>query len=97
MRPGEKIPVDGKVTEGYSYVDESMISGESIPIEKKQHDKVFTGTINQKGSFRFVAEKIGSDTLLSQIIKMVQEAQGSKAPVQKIVDKIAGILSLIHI
>lgn len=91
VRPGEKIPVDGKVTEGYSYVDESMISGESIPVEKKQHDKVFTGTINQKGSFRFVAEKIGSDTLLSQIIKMVQEAQGSKAPVQKIVDKIAGI------
>ena len=91
VRPGEKIPVDGKVTEGYSYVDESMISGESIPVEKKQNDTVFTGTINQKGSFRFVAEKIGSDTLLSQIIKMVQEAQGSKAPVQKIVDKIAGI------
>lgn len=91
VRPGEKIAVDGKVTEGYSYVDESMISGESVPVEKKQNDKVFTGTINQKGSFRFVAEKIGSDTLLSQIIKMVQEAQGSKAPVQKIVDKIAGI------
>ncbi|OSZ78025.1 copper-translocating P-type ATPase [Chitinophagaceae bacterium IBVUCB1] len=91
VRPGEKIAVDGKVTEGYSYVDESMISGESIPVEKKKNDKVFTGTINQKGSFRFVAEKIGSDTLLSQIIKMVQEAQGSKAPVQKIVDKIAGI------
>ncbi len=91
VRPGEKIAVDGKVTEGYSHIDESMISGESVPVEKKQNDKVFTGTINQKGSFRFVAEKIGSDTLLSQIIKMVQEAQGSKAPVQKIVDKIAGI------
>lgn len=91
VRPGEKIPVDGKVTNGHSYVDESMISGESIPVEKKQDDKVYTGTINQKGSFQFVAEKIGSDTLLSQIIKMVQEAQGSKAPVQKVVDKVAGI------
>lgn len=91
VRPGEKIPVDGKVTSGNSYVDESMISGEPLPVEKKTGDKVFAGTVNQKGSFRFEAEKVGSETILSQIIKMVQEAQGSKAPVQKLVDKIAGI------
>jgi Cu2+-exporting ATPase len=91
VRPGEKIPVDGKVTSGSSYVDESMISGEPLPVEKKEGDKVFAGTVNQKGSFRFEAEKVGGDTILSQIIKMVQEAQGSKAPVQKLVDKIAGI------
>ncbi|MDO1446441.1 heavy metal translocating P-type ATPase [Rhodocytophaga aerolata] len=91
VRPGEKIPVDGKVTFGTSYVDESMISGEPLPVEKKAEDKVFAGTVNQKGSFRFEAEKVGGDTILSQIIKMVQEAQGSKAPVQKLVDKIAGI------
>jgi Cu2+-exporting ATPase len=91
VRPGEKIAVDGSVQSGNSYVDESMISGEPLPAEKKPGDKVFTGTINQKGSFRFVAEKVGGDTILAQIIKMVQEAQGSKAPVQKLVDKIAGI------
>ncbi|MDO1449214.1 heavy metal translocating P-type ATPase [Rhodocytophaga aerolata] len=91
VRPGEKIPVDGKVTSGSSYVDESMISGEPVPVEKKEGEKVFAGTVNQKGSFRFEAEKVGGDTILSQIIKMVQEAQGSKAPVQKLVDKIAGI------
>lgn len=91
VRPGEKVPVDGLVKEGSSYVDESMITGEPIPVEKKKDEKVFAGTINQKGSFRFIAEKVGSDTLLAQIIKMVQEAQGSKAPVQKLVDKIAGI------
>ena len=91
VKPGEKIPVDGVVTSGESYVDESMISGEPIPLGKKANDKVFAGTINQKGSFRFKAQKVGADTLLAQIIKMVQEAQGSKAPVQKLVDKIAGI------
>jgi len=91
VRPGEKIPVDGMVTSGNSYVDESMISGEPVPVEKKAGEKVFAGTINQKGSFEFEAQKVGADTLLSQIIKMVQEAQGSKAPVQKLVDKIAGI------
>lgn len=91
VRPGDKIPVDGKLIGGSSYVDESMISGEPIPVEKSKGDKVFSGTVNQKGSFRFVAEKVGSETLLSQIIKMVQEAQGSKAPVQKLVDKIAGV------
>ena len=91
VKPGEKIPVDGEVSGGESFVDESMITGEPMPVEKNTGDKVFAGTINQKGSFRFRAEKVGAETLLSQIIKMVQEAQGSKAPVQKLVDKIAGI------
>lgn len=91
VKPGEKIPVDGKVISGNSFVDESMISGEPIPAEKKQGEKVFAGTINQKGSFVFKATKVGSDTLLAHIIKMVEEAQGSKAPVQKLVDKIASI------
>jgi Cu2+-exporting ATPase len=91
VRPGEKIPVDGEVYDGHSYVDESMISGEPVAIEKKQGIKVFAGTLNQKGSFRFTAEKVGGATLLAQIIQLVQDAQGSKAPVQKLVDKIAGI------
>ena len=91
VKPGEKIAVDGTVTEGNSYVDESMLSGESIPVYKEKGTPVFAGTINQKGSFRFNAEKIGSDTMLAHIIQMVQDAQGSKAPVQKLVDKIAGI------
>jgi len=91
VKPGEKIPVDGVVSEGSSYVDESMISGEPIAVAKTKGEKVFAGTINQKGRFEFKAEKVGGDTILAQIIKMVQEAQGSKAPVQKLVDKIAGI------
>jgi len=91
VRPGEKIPVDGEVYDGHSYVDESMISGEPVAVEKKQGTKVFAGTLNQKGSFRFTAEKVGGSTLLAQIIQLVQDAQGSKAPVQKLVDKIAGI------
>lgn len=91
VKPGEKVAVDGTVEEGNSFVDESMISGEPVAVEKKAGNKVFAGTLNQKGSFTFKAEKVGSDTLLAQIIKMVQEAQGSKAPVQNLVDKIAGI------
>ncbi|WP_026260769.1 heavy metal translocating P-type ATPase [Spirosoma luteum] len=91
VRPGEKIPVDGQVESGESYVDESMISGEPVPVMKKPGETVFAGTINQKGAFRFTAQKVGSHTLLAQIIRLVQEAQGSKAPVQKLVDKIAGI------
>jgi Cu2+-exporting ATPase len=91
VKPGEKIAVDGTVSGGVSFVDESMISGEPIPVEKKQGEKVFAGTINQKGSFQFTADKVGGDTILAQIIKMVQQAQGSKAPVQRLVDKIAGI------
>lgn len=91
VKPGEKIAVDGMVISGSSYVDESMLSGEPVPVSKKQNDKVFAGTINQKGSFRFEALKVGKETMLAQIIKMVQDAQGSKAPIQKLVDKIAGI------
>lgn len=91
VKPGEKVAVDGVVIEGSSYVDESMLSGEPIPVLKKEGEKVYAGTINQKGAFLFQAEKVGADTMLAQIIRMVQEAQGSKAPVQKLVDKIAGI------
>ncbi len=91
VRPGEKVPVDGKVISGNSFVDESMISGEPIPVEKRADEQLFAGTVNQKGSLHFIAEKVGEETLLAQIILRVQEAQGSKAPVQKLVDKIAGI------
>lgn len=91
VKPGDKIPVDGTVNEGVSFVDESMITGESVPVEKVTGTKVFAGTINQKGSFRFTAERVGNETVLARIIQTVQEAQGSKAPVQKLVDKIAGI------
>ncbi|GGG87355.1 copper-translocating P-type ATPase [Parapedobacter pyrenivorans] len=91
VKPGEKIAVDGLVVSGTSYVDESMLSGEPVPVLKEEGKKVFAGTINQKGSFQFEAVKVGKETMLAQIIKMVQHAQGSKAPVQKLVDKIAGI------
>jgi Cu2+-exporting ATPase len=91
IKPGEKVPVDGAVVSGSSYIDESMISGEPVAVDKKIGDKVFAGTINQRGSVEILAEKVGAATLLSQIIQRVQEAQGSKAPVQKLVDKIAGI------
>ncbi|HZH72141.1 MAG TPA: heavy metal translocating P-type ATPase [Mariniphaga sp.] len=91
VKPGEKIAVDGEVTAHSSYVDESMLTGEPVPVLKQEGEKVYAGTINQKGSFLFKAEKVGSETMLAQIIKMVQDAQGSKAPVQKLVDKIAGI------
>lgn len=91
VRPGEQIAVDGTVLNGQSFVDESMLSGEPVAVEKIQGEKVFAGTINQKGSFRFRAEKVGNETMLGQIIKMVQDAQGSRAPVQQLVDKIAGI------
>lgn len=90
IRPGDKIPVDGKVLSGNSFVDESMMSGEPLPVEKSKGAKVFAGTVNQQGSFKFIAEKVGDTTFLAQIIQLVQEAQGSKAPVQKLVDKIAG-------
>ena len=91
VRPGEQIPVDGQLSEGDSYVDESMISGEPVPVEKKKGDKVLAGTINQRGSFIIRAAQVGSETVLARIIAMVQEAQGSKAPVQRIVDRITGI------
>ena len=89
VKPGERIAVDGVVVTGESYVDESMLNGEPVPLHKQSGEKVFAGTINQKGTFRFIADKIGSDTMLAQIIHMVQDAQGSKAPVQKLVDRIA--------
>ncbi len=91
VKPGERIAVDGTVSFGTSYVDESMISGEPVPVAKSAGAAVFAGTINQKGSFQFRAEKVGGNTVLAQIIRTVREAQGSKAPVQKLVDKIAGI------
>jgi Cu2+-exporting ATPase len=91
IKPGDKIAVDGKVVTGSSYVDESMISGEPVAVLKEAGAVLFAGTINQKGGLTFTAEKVGGETLLAQIIQVVQEAQGSKAPVQKLVDKIAGI------
>lgn len=91
VRPGEKVPVDGIIVEGHSSLDESMLTGESIPVDKTVGDEVIGATINKFGSFKFEATKIGKDTVLSQIIKLVEEAQGSKAPVQRLADKISGI------
>ncbi|OGI12673.1 copper-translocating P-type ATPase [Candidatus Micrarchaeota archaeon RBG_16_36_9] len=89
VKPGQRIPVDGVVTDGLSSVDESMITGESIPIEKKKGDKVIGGTMNKHGSFRFKTTKIGKDMVLNQIIKLVEDAQGSKAPIQRLADKVS--------
>lgn len=91
VHPGEKIPVDGTVISGSTFIDESMVSGEPLPVSKEKDAQVFAGTINQNGTIRFIARKVGGDTLLGQIIQMVQTAQGSKAPVQRLVDKIARI------
>ncbi len=90
VRPGEKIPVDGEIVEGSSAIDESMITGESIPVEKRAGDEVIGATLNKTGSFRFRALKVGKDTALANIIRMVQDAQASKAPIQRIVDSVAG-------
>ena len=90
VRPGEKIPVDGVITEGFSTIDESMISGESLPVEKKAGDEVIGATMNRTGTFRFRATRVGKDTTLSQIVKMVEQAQGSKPPIARLVDVIAG-------
>ncbi len=89
VRPGEKIPIDGRLTKGYSAVDESMLTGESLPVEKKVGDNVAGGTINKTGSFEFEVTKVGSETVLAQIIRLVEEAQGSKAPIQAVADKIS--------
>ncbi|MFY9285836.1 MAG: heavy metal translocating P-type ATPase [Tissierellaceae bacterium] len=91
VRPGERVPVDGVIVEGHSSIDESMLTGESIPVDKTVGDQVVGATINKFGSFKFEAKKIGKDTVLAQIIKLVEEAQGSKAPVQRLADKISGI------
>ncbi len=89
VKPGEKIPIDGKIVEGHSSVDESMISGESIPVEKKKGDKVIGATINKYGSFKFKTEKVGADTTLSQIIKLIEDAQSKKAPIQRFADVVS--------
>lgn len=91
IKPGAKIPVDGVITEGSSFIDESMVTGEPMPAQKKIGDSVVSGTINTSGSFTFKATKVGSETLLAQIIKMVEEAQGSRAPIQALADKISAI------
>ena len=90
VRPGEKVPVDGKVIAGASAIDESMITGESMPVEKQTGDEVIGGTLNKTGSFRFTATKVGKDTALATIIRMVKDAQGSKAPIQRVVDTVSG-------
>jgi Cu2+-exporting ATPase/Cu+-exporting ATPase len=91
VKPGSKIPVDGVITEGSSFIDESMVTGEPMPAQKKIGDNVVSGTMNTSGSFTFKATKVGSETLLAQIIKMVEDAQGSKAPIQALADKISAI------
>jgi Cu+-exporting ATPase len=90
VRPGERIPVDGIIEEGQSEVDESMLTGESLPVEKAKGDKVFTGTINQSGTFIFLATGVGEDTAIARIVNLVQQAQGSKAPIQRLADVVAG-------
>ena len=97
VRPGEKIPVDGVVLEGASTIDESMLTGESLPVEKKDGAEVFGATLNKTGSFRFRATKVGRDTALQQIVKLVQDAQGSKAPIARLADVISGIFTPIVI
>src|SRR5438034_6028121 len=91
IRPDERVPVDGVVTEGASTVDESMLTGESLPIEKAPESRVFAGTVNRTGSFVFRAARVGSETTLARIVKLVAEAQGSRAPIQRLADRVAGV------
>jgi Cu+-exporting ATPase len=91
VRPGEKVATDGLITEGYSSLDEAMLTGESLPVEKKAGDPVFGATLNKTGSFRFRVTKVGADTMLSQIVKLVEDAQGSRAPIQRLADKVSAI------
>ncbi|MCX7793659.1 MAG: copper-translocating P-type ATPase, partial [Thermodesulfovibrionales bacterium] len=91
VRPGERIPVDGKIIEGSSSVDESMLTGESLPVEKSPGDSVYGGTVNRAGTFKLIAEKVGKETVLSGIIRLVEEAQGSRAPIQALADRVAAI------
>jgi Cu+-exporting ATPase len=90
VRPGEKIPVDGEIVEGVSTIDEAMVTGESVPVKKRSGDEVIGATINKTGSFKFKATKVGKDTFLAQIVKLVQQAQGSKAPIQRLADRVTG-------
>ena len=90
VRPGGKIPVDGEVISGNSTIDEAMVTGESIPVKKQPGDEVIGATINKTGSFKFKATRVGTDTVLAQIVQLVQDAQGSKAPIQRLADKVTG-------
>ena len=90
VRPGEKIPVDGEVLDGSSTIDESMVTGESIPVKKQAGDEVIGATINKSGSFKFRASRVGKDTVLAQIVQLVQQAQGAKAPIQRLADRVTG-------
>lgn len=90
VRPGEKIPVDGIVIDGSSTVDEAMVTGESLPVRKHPGEEVIGATINKTGSFKFRASRVGKDTVLAQIVQLVQQAQGSKAPIQRLADQVTG-------
>ena len=91
VRPGERIPVDGVIVEGQSSVDESMLTGESMPVARQKDDRVFGGTINGNGSFQFRATAVGADRMLAHIVRLMREAQGSKPPIQRLADRISGI------
>jgi P-type Cu+ transporter len=90
VRPGEKIPVDGEIVEGSSTIDEAMVTGESVPVKKQPGDEVIGATLNKTGSFQLRATRVGKDTFLAQIVKLVQQAQGSKAPIQRLADQVTG-------